>query len=151
MLLARMGRWDDGGADVLRLTALLAALLWGMLLIVSNDPWGLALLVPSIAAAAYGALYWALQWTDVGRAASVWRLQPLYRNAQGHLAERPVQQIPTKIKERAFRASKLPGVRLLIWYVYDDPLIVAASGYGPCTEYVVIGAYGTGNPELDNF
>lgn len=60
-------------------------------------------------------------------------------------------EMPVRIKERARRVSRLPGVRLEVDYFDQDPILYAVGGYWFWKKRVPIGAWGTGDPQLDNF
>lgn len=66
-------------------------------------------------------------------------------------APNAASQMPKRLYARARLAEEIPGTRLAVEFLDDDPFLVVLRGYGPWTEKAWIGAWKTGNARLDEF
>jgi hypothetical protein len=59
-------------------------------------------------------------------------------------------RVPPHLLRRLNRAQEIPGVRVELEYLGLDPALIAVRGHLFWREEVLIGAWGTGNPALDD-
>lgn len=126
----------------------IALAIYGRFLGIST-PIGFALQIPMLAAVA-GILVHALTYvTSCDSAVLFWSLSRI--SLQGHSAGGGVTLFPQKLSERAEIALQIPGTRLLAEHLGSDPFLIVARGWGPWRQLVYIGAWNTGDSELDSF
>jgi hypothetical protein len=59
--------------------------------------------------------------------------------------------LPERLQDRARAATLIPGARLYMDFIEEDPILVVVRGFGPWREEAAIGAWATGNDFLDAF
>jgi len=94
-----------------------------------------------------------LKGTLLGRAASRWTRAHAF-STQGEFVIPPsAPWLPESLRLRAEKALAIEDTRVFIEYLNADIralFIIVVHGYGPWADEAVIGAWGTGDPALDN-
>jgi len=60
-------------------------------------------------------------------------------------------EFPMRVISLVEQVERLPRTRLEVHAIGADPFLYAVRGWGPWAERVAIAAWGTGNPQLDNW
>jgi len=131
--------------------ALLVATLAGFYGAMLGSPWFCLGFLPGFGFAGRNALQDFIERSPIGLAFAEWSRVRVVAGKNWFRAPDSLL-IPDHVHARAARAQGLiPGARLYVEYLTQDPFLAVVTGFGPWEEKEYIAAWGTGDKKLDSF